>query len=563
MGVQLRGMPFSEEFVGPDNLLIRTSEPTIRQLVEMRRNDGQARALYRLLTMPIRAAAAHATWLPEEGGDEEAEFASALLLTPAISGGMRTPFRRVIGQMLMSVSDGFAPFELVYTVPRYGPLKGKVTLQKIAYRPADTVYFKVDDHGDYDGFQQRTYGPQGRTIDVHIRKDQSFYVSCSEEESPFYGVSYFNAAFYHYDKKVKLYYLAHLAAQHRAVGSRLGRYPPSASLRERAEFRRALADFGLGMAISVPSGDKWSVEDLGKSPGDFPWMDFVNHHNSQMSKSVLAPFLDDAQGGPKSLVDFGGQSTSMYMMLIRVLISELELAISEWLMPRFIDWNFGSEKYPRIKFGAFSDEQMEAIRSTFDKLSAAPAASVTRPFLLELEKAMAEEMGFDIDYGRFRAALDKQTALTLEHFEEDLAAPPQQSPFQAVGAAPVDRQPGVPAQQQWLPNDAMEPGSAPAGGEAPAGQTTPGSPPSGGGEAIRIGGVTASREQVQQAIELLTADTSTSLRGPLLRADNPLAKADLRGLANQSAGRALHYGKLKAAVLRILRAALGTGVTED
>lgn len=453
MGVQLRGMPFSEEFVGPDNLLIRNSKPTIRQLVEMRRNDGQARALYRLLTMPVRAAAARAAWVPADGGEKEAKFAEELLTTPAVSGGMRTPFRRIVGQMLLSVTDGFAPFELVYTRPVRGPLKGKYALDKIAYRPSDTIYFKVDDHGDYDGIQQRTYGPNGRVVDEHIKKENSIYVSCSQEESPYYGVSYFNAAFYHYDKKVKLYYLAHLAAQHRAVGSRLGRYPESASLAERHNFRKAMEDFGLGQAITVPSGGRWSVEDLGKNPGDFPFMDFVNHHNSQMSKSVLAPFLDDAQGGQKSLVDFGGQTDSLYMMLIRVLVSEIEGVINDMLMPRFIEWNFGSDKFPQIKFGEFSEEQTKAIRSTFDKLSTAGgSATVTRPFLLELEKTMAEEMGFDIDYERFEKALQKQTDLTLEHFEQELAAPPMMPPFQpAIGAVPPDQQPGVPAKQQWMP----------------------------------------------------------------------------------------------------------------
>lgn len=508
MGVQLRGMPFSEEFVGPDNLLIRNTKPTIRQLVEMRRNDGQARALYRLLTMPVRAAASRASWVPADGGEKEAKFAEELLNTPAVSGGMRTSIRQVIGQMLLSVTDGFAPFELVYTRPARGPLKGKYALDKIAYRPSDTIYFKVDNHGDYDGIQQRTYGPNGRVVDEHIRKERSLYVTCSQEESPYYGVSYFNAAFYHYDKKVKLYYLAHLAAQHRAVGSRLGRYPESASLAERAAFRKALEDFGLGQAISVPSGDRWSVEDLGKQPGDFPFMDFVNHHNSQMSKSVLAPFLDDAQGGQKSLVDFGGQTDSLYMMLIRVLISELEGVINDTLIPRFIEWNFGSDKFPQIKFGEFSEEQTAAIRSTFDKLSVAGGnATVTRPFLLELEKTMAEEMGFDIDYARFEKALEKQTELTLEHFEQELAAPPPMSPFQpAIGAVPPDQQPGVAAKQQWMPG----PQQLPALPGVPGQPALPGQP---GGQPALPSGKSGKGKKGKGGFPALPSQVQASMPG--------------------------------------------------
>jgi hypothetical protein len=239
----------------------------------------------------------------------------------------------------------------------------------------------------------------------------------------------------------------------------------------------ALSDFGLAQAMSVP--DKgYSVEDLGKSLGDFPFMDFVNHHNSQMSKSVLAPFLDDAQGGQKSLVDFGGQTDSMYQTLVSVLVSELETLINETLLPRFIDWNFKTEKYPKIKFGPFTDEQKHAISATFEKLATSgTSANVTRPFLLELEKHMANEMGLEIDYKKITEALEKQEELSLQHFMEEAAIPPMSRPFQAVGANAADRQQGVPPQSQWMPGPqpGMPPPAAP--GAKPAGKGKPGKSP--------------------------------------------------------------------------------------
>lgn len=496
-GVQVSGLPFSETFFGPgasgrDHILVRNTEPTVKQLVEMRRNDGQARGLFRLLTMPVRAAAKKLTWVPAEGGQKEAKFAEALLTTPAFLGGMQTSFQMVIAQLLLSVMDGFSPFELVYTVPKRGPLQGKIALSKIAYRPSETIQFLVDDVGDFEGLRQRTTSPGGDYLDVKIDKDCALYYACGHEENPYYGVSYFNAAFYHYDKKVKLYYLAHLAAQHRAVGSRLGKYPLSASPIELASFRKALSDFGLAQAMSVP--DKgWSVEDLGKSLGDFPFMDFVNHHNSQMSKSVLAPFLDDAQGGQKSIVDFGGQTDSMYQTLISVLISEIETLINEELIPRFIDWNFNTSstktsKYPHVKFGPFTDEQKHVVSSTFEKLATAGASSnVTRTFLLELEKHMAGEMGLEIDYKKITEALAKQEELSLKHFVEGAALPPPAPPFQAIGTNPADQQQGVPARAQWMPgpqqpnsqqSNPQQPGppqsnSQPSGPSQPGTQATP------------------------------------------------------------------------------------------
>ena len=56
--------------------------PTVRQLTAMRRLDGQARALFSLLTLPIRGALKDATFVPAEGGEEEAEFIDKVFNLP-------------------------------------------------------------------------------------------------------------------------------------------------------------------------------------------------------------------------------------------------------------------------------------------------------------------------------------------------------------------------------------------------------------------------------------------------------------------------------------------------
>jgi hypothetical protein len=206
-------------------------------------------------------------------------------------------------------------------------------------------------------------------------------------------------------------------------------------------------------------------------------MDFINHHNSQMSKSVLAPFLDDQQGGGSPLVSFGGPNDSMYLVLVNVIINELESVFNDWLTPRFVEWNFNNDKYPQLKFGPFSEEQKEAIKQTFDKLaSAGQGANVTRKFLLELEKNMANEMGLDIEYEKLTDAMDKQTDETLKFFMQNPTAgpPPMEPPFQPIPPTPADQQPGVPPQQQYIPGQqpAM-PGMPPGAGGAGAAPSLP------------------------------------------------------------------------------------------
>lgn len=477
-------MPFSVPYDGPrsgsDTLyealrpLGEDQGPSVTQLQAMLRTDGQARALYRLISQPIRSALKGFSVVPMEDpenpgkasngeaperGQEEADFVMNMLTLPPSGGGMTIPLRRVLSQMLLGIFDGFAPFELVYWQPDKGPLKGKYTLQKIAYRPANTITFLTDEKGDYQGLRQRTFW-QGKTIDEKIDAVNTLYFAANEEERQFYGVSYFQTAFYHYDKKVKLYYVAHLAAQRAATGTRVGTPPANASKTNLQEFYRALDAIAATQYIGLPGPD-WAVEILHEG-GNFDFMTYVNHHNSQMSKSVLAAFFDQSQGSGKgeSLITssrngIGGSEgmSDSFVAMLRAIMDDIADVINNMLIPKFIDWNFGSGLYPTFQWGAFTDESKTAIRDTFDKLATAGQQSnVTPEFMRSLEQQMSEEMGLDIDY----AAVD----------EREAAQAAQAAAQAALGGVPGQSQP---AGQAAAPGaTGARPPVAPAAAQTPA-----------------------------------------------------------------------------------------------
>ncbi len=392
-------MPFTEPFQG-SHLVHKHSEVTIDQLVRMRQTDGQARALYRLITLPIRAALQAATFVPaqgSEGGEDEAEFIEQLFKLPPNAGGMSVPFTRVIAQMLQAIFDGFAPFEMVYDYAKKGPLKGKWVLSKMNYLPANTVRFLVTEDGSFDGFRQITQKPGGKILDVKIPRDACVYYAAQEEENRFYGLSYFQSAYYHYDKKVKLYYLMHLAAQRSAVGTRVGTVPEDHSTDELTAFRMGLADLGVAQWMTKPEG--YLVELL-KEGGSFDFLSYINHHNSQMSKSILAAFFDENQGtgGDASLVDFGKQTDSLFVMMLQTIMTEIASIINHYIIPRFIDWNFNSGKYPEFRWGPFTDDDKAAIQDVFTALAGIQGGNFTREFFRETEKKMADAFGLEIDY---------------------------------------------------------------------------------------------------------------------------------------------------------------------
>ena len=433
--------------------------PTVRQLVSMRKQDGQARALYRLLTLPIRSALSSVTFVPAEGGEAEATFIDLVFNTPAEAGGMTVTLQRFMGQMLQSLFDGFSAFEKVFWIPPEGPLKGKVTLKKLAYRPADTVTFLTDQNGTFRGLRQRSV-MSGKTIDTFIPKDYAFYYAAQEEERKFYGVSFFQSAFYHYDKKVKLYYTAHLAAQRAAVGTRVGYVPLNASPSSRRSFSAMLANMSTAQWMTVPEGFK---VDILHEAGSFDFLNLINHHNSQMSKSVLANFFDSAQGGGSndtSLVNFAQPGDEMFVLMLRALMDDVANQINHYIIPQIIDFNFKGGKYPKFVWGKLTDEQRSAISATFDKIVAA-GQQVTLPkeFVRALEEQQATEMGLEIDWeavtAREKTEADAATAAQAAQSGPPAGAPAAGAP--ADGSAPAGGLPGAPSDGSTPPADGVPP----------------------------------------------------------------------------------------------------------
>lgn len=393
------------------------SGPTIRQLTAMRRLDGQARALYRLMVLPIRAALTASEFVPADGGEAEAEFMDQVFNLPPSQGGMTVTFHRFMDYLLGALFEGFSAFEKVFWIPKYGPLKGKVSLKKLAHRPSDTVTFVGDKNGSFAGFRQRT-NFAGKTVDVYIPNQYAFYYAAQETERRFYGVSFFQSAFPHYDAKIRLYYTAHLAAQRSAVGTRVGTVPANASKAAKTEFQQALSNLAVAQWIMTPDGFK---VDVLREGGSYDFLGLINHHNHMMSQSILAGFFDSDTGGGKnesgSLVSFAQPGNDMFVLMLRAIMDDIANQINHYIIPQLIDFNFEGAKYPTFTWGTLTDDQREAIARTFDKLATAGSGLLaSTEFLRALEKNVAEEMGLDIDWEEVEAreAEDKAKMEAME-----------------------------------------------------------------------------------------------------------------------------------------------------
>lgn len=417
IGAPFGGFTTEEEF----NL----TDVSIEELDKMCRTDGTARSLYNIITLPIRAA----KWslVPAEDGEEERNFIEAMFTEPPYRGGMSTPMDYVIAVAAKAVRQGFVAWEKVYRIGtiQYPDAEGNIIrrdnailLRKLAPRPSHQVTFLTDDTGGFNGFRQRV-NYKGRYIEATIPREKALVYTVNKHENPLYGESMFLPAYYHYDKKHKLYYVAHLAYMMNAIPARLGRYPANAKKDVQEAFKRALANLGVNSVVTVPqfSGPdvaQYEVETFESRRQLADFTPLINHHNSEMAKSVLAQFIELGQSGKGGSYALGQDQSEFFLMAIEAIMAEIAYTFNSYLIPEFIDYNFGTGRYPTFQFEPLVDSTKELLKSTFEKLVNASSKQVSDEFMLEMERRVAEEFGFDVDYEELRKRQEEDSVLDRE-----------------------------------------------------------------------------------------------------------------------------------------------------
>lgn len=408
-------LPFSGGFGAQE--LVDVKDITVQELTTMRRKDGQARAIHRVLTLPLRQAPM--SFVPsEEGsssGEEEAEFVTNALTKPYHMGGMSTSINQVFAHLGLALANGFSVFEKVWQVTE----DGDFTYRKLAPRAAETVKFNLDNHGGLESVRQRVHW-QGEMLDVVIPAEKLLVYTAQREENPWYGESYLLPAYYHYDKKHKLYYIAHLAAQFHAVPGRIGTYPAQASTTEKRAFREQLAKMGFNTAMTKP--ENWGIEEFGGGGSMPDYESLINHHDGMMAKSVLAHFIQLGTGSSSGSWALSSDQTDFFTIALETILDEWAEMFTFYAIPQLVDYNFNSAAYPTMNLGPLADSTKQVMEEVFKAISVAGSTNVTKDFMFELESKVAEELGLEIDYDALQDEFEAEKEMEQKASEAALKA---------------------------------------------------------------------------------------------------------------------------------------------
>jgi len=364
---------------------------------KMWQNDGQVAAIVMLPRLMLLGAGYDI--VADDDAQEELEFVKNNLLTTSANGGIKTSLDSVIEDMTYAPFEGARYYELVYRLEG-----GKILLDRIASRDNLICYPLADDNGYFAGFMQRAIF-FGKTKEVLIPNEKAVAVIFNEAYGGLRGLPLLKAAWYHWDKKHKLYFIAHLASELQTIP------PKILSVKDldqatKSAIEAGIDNLGLQARITIPEGNA-TIEELGnKGAPTVGIQDLIDHHNSQISKSLLAHHIDLGTAGSGGSRALGTAQIDLYLDFLRGLRKKIENSFNDVIIPRLVDYNFNTKKYPRLIINDLADKNKELILETFKVL--VDKGELPNSTKMSVIKKVADEVGIEFDEKEMEVQLEKE-----------------------------------------------------------------------------------------------------------------------------------------------------------
>ena len=149
------------------------------------------------------------------------------------------------------------------------------------------------------------------------------------------------------------------------------------------------------------------MPDMGS--GGVELLPFVQHHDTQMSKAVLAQVLDIGVESTSGSFNLSNTHLDIFITNLGLIGDGIAAVLNEVLVPRLIDWNFGTGNYPKIEFVPFERDTKKFITELFHRISSSRTLNASPEFMVKLEEEMSKMIGLDIDFDNMQKRIDDLT----------------------------------------------------------------------------------------------------------------------------------------------------------
>lgn len=388
----------------------RTDTVSIAQYRRMIDNDGTVEAIYNMMTAPIKGA--EVDFECDKDGDE-LQFVKDQFTLPPHLGGMTFPLDLLIGDMCRALVEGFRGYEMVWALGS----DGKFRLRKLAPRDANTLTLLRDEHGGFNGMRQRTWAGN-KYKDVTIEVERCFLYTYAKERSFLYGRSAFKSAYYHYDRLHKLYFLDQKGAESAAIPGKKVSVPNSVfnDDTKRNAVKSAADRFG-GFESTVVLPEGTTMEEYKTNPRDLSKS--IDHHDIKIARSVLAQFIMNSGSGRGSYA-LNKTDSQLFIDAIQGVMKDMATHINTYVIPKLIDYNFGTGIYPKMVFKPIDEETKQILSKAFEQILGRP--DVPGYVIEGVAEQVSKKLNIDTDKYKNDAPADAAVVTDEPHNNSEAAS---------------------------------------------------------------------------------------------------------------------------------------------
>lgn len=337
----------------------------------MRKSDGTISGLMAALKLPIL----NVDWRVKPGSDDESDKAIADYIEDALE-NMSTSFENVLYQILLYLDYGSMPFETVWDLDD----DNLVYLRKLAPRlPKSILYWNVDDKGGLRSITQAAYSSVGyQQVDIPVEKLVVFING--QEGADFRGTSLLRPAYKHWFYKEHFYILDAIAKERRAIGVDVGTLKGN-DIDDDMERDMEYALMGLHAhekQFFVEQDERFTYRIEGLNGRPMPILDSVEHHDSQILRSILAEFIAVGTGGGGSYA-LSRDKSSFFTMSLNSIVKHVANVFNRYLIPKWVayNWTVDKKNLPKLEYSRIETRDVDMLSNAIQRLQVAGFISPT------------------------------------------------------------------------------------------------------------------------------------------------------------------------------------------
>jgi len=339
---------------------------------EMRKSDAQVAATLAVCELPLKSTKWYVDPYVGESGESDGQAQEISdFVTWALFDAMDLTWGQLLDEIFTFLPFGHAVFEKQLTGDG-----DKVWFKTLASRKQTTI-LKWEQEDGTSGIRQVVPqeiegGPNDGEKEVDIPSHNLVIFTHKKEGENHEGVSLLRPAYKHWHIKSNLYKFDAVKHERAAVGIPVMYMPSTASQADRAAAQDIVDNVRIseqvGIVIPGTKEEGWLFE-FAQTHGDKGSNIFesVKHHNREISKVILAQFLElGTDGGSQAL---SRDQTSLYRSAVEFIGKHITDVFNRYVIPELVDMNFETDQYPQLKFRKIGELDYSDISSGLKSLA--------------------------------------------------------------------------------------------------------------------------------------------------------------------------------------------------